>query len=59
MLPSPFFALGFAQMSRVAAARTIPVTNAAWQENSSISLKILVICSPPLRPPSVEDAPHP
>ncbi len=34
------------QISRLAAASTIPVTNAAKQENSRSSLRILVIADP-------------
>jgi hypothetical protein len=37
-------------VSRVAAASTIPVTNAAKQENSRRSFRILVMVASPVRP---------
>ncbi|HZC82029.1 MAG TPA: hypothetical protein VE222_10005, partial [Nitrospiraceae bacterium] len=40
------------QISRLAAASTIPVTNAAKQENSTSSLRILVIQPSALHGPS-------
>lgn len=37
------------QVSRLAAASTIPVTNAAMQENSKISFKTLAMTASPVR----------
>jgi hypothetical protein len=49
-LPSPLHHPNLHQVSRVAAATTIPVTNAAKQENSRRSFRILVMVASPVRP---------
>ena len=50
-LPGSFISfLGlFDQVSRLAAASTIPVTNAAMQENSKMSFKMLAMTASPVR----------
>jgi hypothetical protein len=50
-LPGSFICfLGlFDQVSRLAAASTIPVTNAAMQENSKMSFKTLAMTASPVR----------
>jgi hypothetical protein len=57
-LPGSFISsLGlFDQVSRLAAASTIPVTNAAMQENSKMSFKTLAMTASPVRK---NPLPHP